>query len=84
MKVVSVRVDEETKAKMDLYKDVNWSEVIRRAIKARIEVEERLRRRIDRAKALKASEDMERLRAKTSGKWSGAEEIRKWREKRRW
>lgn len=83
MRVVSVRVDEETKAKMDLYKDVNWSEVIRRAIKARVEVEERLRSRIDRARALKASEDMERLRAKTSGKWSGVEEIRKWREERR-
>lgn len=83
MKVVSVRVDEETKAKMDLYKDVNWSEVIRRAIKARVEVEERLHSRIDRARALKASEDMERLRAKTSGKWSGVEEIRKWREERR-
>jgi len=82
MTVVSVRVDDETKRKMDSYKDVNWSEVIRRAIRARVEVEKRLRRQIDRARALRASEDMERLRAKTSGKWSGVEEIRRWREER--
>jgi len=83
MKVVSVKVDDETKAKMDLYKDINWSEVVREAIEGRIEIEEMLRRRIDRARALKASEDMDRLRSKTSGKWSGVEEIRKWREARR-
>lgn len=83
MKVVSVRVDEKTKAQMDLYRDVNWSEVVRRAIQNRVEVEARLRGKMDRARALRAAEDMERLRAKTSGKWSGVEEIRRWRETRR-
>ena len=83
LKVVSVKVDEETKAKMDTLKDINWSEVIRRIVKERVETEERLRRKIDRARALRASEDMERLRAKTSGRWSGVEEIRRWREARR-
>lgn len=83
MKVVSLRVDEKTKARMDLYKDVNWSEVLRRAIQSRVEVEARLRAKIDRARAMRAAEDMERLRAKTSGKWSGTEEIRRWREARR-
>jgi len=83
VKVVSVRVDEKTKAQMDLYRDVNWSEVVRRAIQNRVEVEARLRGKMDRARALRAAEDMERLRAKTSGKWSGVEEIRRWRETRR-
>jgi hypothetical protein len=75
-------VDDETMRRMDSYRDVDWSEVIRRAIRARVEVEERMRRRIDRVKALKASEDMERLRAKTPGRWSGVEEVRKWRKTR--
>ena len=81
--VVSVRVNEETKAKMDALRDISWSEIIRRAIEGRIETEERLRKQIDGARALRASEDMERLRAKTSGRWSGVEEIRRWREARR-
>ena len=81
--MVSVKVDEETKEKMDALKDVNWSEVIRRSIRERIETEEMLRRRIDRARAEKASDDMEKIRAKTSGKWSGVGEIRKWRETRK-
>jgi len=80
LKVVRLTVDEETKAQMDLYKDVNWSEVLRRVVQSRVEVEARLRAKIDRARALRAAKDMERLRAKTSGKWSGTEEIRRWRE----
>ena len=83
LRVVSFKVDEETKAKMDALKDVNWSEVIRRAVKEKVETEERLRQKIDRARALRASEDMERLRSKTSGRWSGVEEIRRWRVARR-
>jgi len=83
LKVVRLRVDEKTKAQMDLYKDVDWSEVLRRAIQSTVEVEARLRAKIDRARAVRAAEDMERLRAKTSGKWSGTEEIRRWREARR-
>ncbi len=33
MVIISVRIDEEIKKKMDLYKDINWSEVARDAIK---------------------------------------------------
>lgn len=65
---------------MDRY--VKWVNVIREAIKRRIEVEEMMRGEIDRARALKASEDIERLRSKSTGRWSGVEEIRKWRELR--
>lgn len=80
MAIICVRIDEETKAKMDLYKNINWSEVVRDAIRRRVEIEENLRRKeFDVPRALRASENMERLRAKTTGEWSGVTEIRKWR-----
>lgn len=82
MKVVSVKVDDNIKAKMEKFKDVNWSEVIRKAIIERIEFEESLRTEIDKRRAHHASEQMEKLREKTTGKWNGVEEIRKWRELR--
>ena len=82
MKVVSVKVDDYTKAKMEKLREVNWSEVIRRAIMERIELEESLHTEIDKRRAIHASEEMEKIRQKTSGKWSGVEEIRKWRELR--
>lgn len=75
-------MDEKTKAKMGRYKDVKRNEAIRDSIERRMEIEEGIRSGIDKKRALKASEDMKRLRTKSSGKWSGAEEIRKWREAR--
>jgi len=81
-KTVSVKVDEETKSKMELFSDVNWAEVIRSAIKRRLEIEEDIRKPINKARALRASKHMLKIKSKTSGKWSGTEEIRKWREYR--
>jgi len=81
MKAGSFRLDEETKAKMGRYKDVNGNEAIRDTIERRMEIEEGLRGGIDKKRALKASEDMKRLRSKSSGRWSGVEEIRRWRER---
>ena len=80
-KTVSVKVDEETKSKMEHFGDVNWAEVIRVAIKRRLEVEEDMHKPIDKAKAIKASKHMLKIKSKTSGKWGGVEEIRKWRER---
>jgi hypothetical protein len=37
----------------------------------------------DRARALRAAKDMNRLREKSKRGWSGAQEIRKWRELRK-
>lgn len=82
MKVVSVKVDDETKKKMESFPDINWSEVVRKSIRRRLEMEEALRKGIDRKRALKAAMSMDKLRKRTSGRWSGAEEIRKWRERR--
>lgn len=37
----------------------------------------------DKARMLKAARDMDRLRVKSKRGWSGAEEIRRWREQRK-
>ena len=81
MKAESFRLGEETKVKMERYKDINRNEAIRDTIERRMEIEEGLRGGIDKDRALKASEDMKRLKSKSSGKWSGVEEIRRWRER---
>ncbi len=85
MVVITVRVDNELKAKMKKYKHVNWSEVVRKALTERLMVEEDLgaKQSINMDLLLKAVSDQDHLRAKTTGRWSGAEEIRKWRELRR-
>jgi hypothetical protein len=68
---VTVAVPEELKKKMEHVPDVNWSEVARKAF------EEAVKRR----EMTEAAEAMDRLRESTklSG-WSGAREIRKWRD----
>ncbi|MFY3740038.1 MAG: hypothetical protein HMLIMOIP_000463 [Candidatus Nitrosomirales archaeon] len=38
---------------------------------------------INKKRANRASKHMLKIKSKTSGKWSGVEEIRKWRDKRR-
>ena len=81
-RTISVKVDEETKSRMEFFSDVNWAEVIRSAIKRRLELEEDMRKPINKARAIKASKHMLKIKSKTSGKWSGVEEIRKWREGR--
>lgn len=83
MKVVSVRVDERTKAIMESFSDINWSEVVRERIQERLRIEERLRRGIDRRRAIKAAAGMDAIREKMSGRWNGAREVRKWRDLRR-
>jgi len=71
---VTVTVPEGLKKKMEQVPGVNWSEVAREAF------EDTIRRKQMR----EAAETMDRLResVKTSD-WSGAREIRKWRDTRR-
>jgi predicted transcriptional regulator len=85
MAIVTVRVDSELKNRMDRFRHINWSEVIRRAIIERIALEEALTssRVIDVKRLEEAIIDQDRLRSKTTGRWLGAEEIRKWRDLRR-
>ena len=84
MNGVSFKVDSKLKKKMQQYKDINWSEILREVVKKRIKIEEELRNHeIDLALAIKASAEIDKLRKKSDGTWNGAEEIRKWREIRR-
>ena len=83
MKVVSFRVDEVTQSRMEAAADVNWSEVLRAAIRGRLQAEEDLRKGLNRRRALRAAKGMNAIRARMSGRWSGSKEIRRWRDLRR-
>jgi hypothetical protein len=68
---VTITLPEELKREMNKRKGTNWSEIARKAFEEAIREEE----------MSKAAEGIDRLRA--SGKapgWSGAKEIRKWRD----
>lgn len=75
MTVITVRVDEETKNLMGSI-DVNWSEVVRSAIRKRIEEEKRR----NLAKAVLINEE---LRRPSRGEEKAEEIIRRFRDERR-
>ena len=80
--IISVRVPKELREKMRKFSYVNWSEVVREAIKMRIEVEERRQRKV------RAARDMDRIRDKIlrlygATNYDSSEVIRYWRELRR-
>lgn len=78
MPIITVRVEEDLKKKMEHLKEVNWSEVTRRAIEEKIrEIE--LWQPLDTDRAKKAAKDSDELRRKVTG-WNSTEEIRKWRQ----
>lgn len=72
MTMISVRVDEELRRRMRGYPSVNWSDFIRESIEEKIREEE----------MRAAAETMDRLAEKTTGDWSGAQEVRRWRDRR--
>jgi len=73
MPVISVRVDDELKKKMDKYKYINWSEIIRTEI---VKIIERLEGR-NLAEALLINEKLRRKSTTDTTKI-----IREWRERR--
>src|SRR3989442_11226494 len=80
VKVVSVKVDDDRRGRMDGLRDLNWSEVVRTAIQRRLEAEEALRKPVDRARAKLAGRAIDRLRQSLpAGDYDLANEIRKWR-----
>ena len=84
MAIITIRIDEKLKKKMEKLKHINWSEVVRQAISNMIEKESvNSGRKINFERVMSAAKEQDRIRAKTSGSWSGVEEIRKWREPRR-
>lgn len=82
MSTVSVRVDEQTKALMDLHEEINWSAVLRQAIqKKSTEIEEK---KIDAAMARNAIKTMDLLRQRHKSKHEETIGlIRQWRQKRK-
>jgi metal-responsive CopG/Arc/MetJ family transcriptional regulator len=82
MEVVSIRVDEQLKRRMERLGQVNWSEVIRTAISVKVQEEERRERRIVPESLMRAKGLTDKLRRPSRG-WSSVEEIRKWRNQRR-
>ncbi len=75
MPSVIVRVDPELKKRMKRFSYINWSEVIRQAILAKLEeLEQR-----NLAEALLINE---KLRKKAPEGWDSARVIREWRRKR--
>lgn len=75
--IVTVRVDDATKRKMERLRGVNWSEVARAAFVERIQ-EAEFWKPADVAGMRKAAEEMDRLRRKVEG-WDSTDEIRRWR-----
>lgn len=82
MVVVSVRVDEELKRRMNRLPHINWSAVIRQSITERVREEEVKQRRVDPQLLLEAAELTDEIRRPSPG-WSSTEEIRKWRQSRK-
>ncbi len=86
MEVISAKIDRKTKEKMKRFSDVNWSEVIRKAIAGRIREEELKSRKypLDKDELAKAAKMTDLVRAKHFAEgWSSVEEIRKWRDARK-
>lgn len=73
--VISVRVSEEVKRRMERLKHINWSEVVRKAIMKVLEEEEG--RSLAKAVLLN-----EKVRKKAPEGWDSTEVIRYWREHR--
>ncbi len=75
MPVVTVRVDEETKRRMERLAHINWSGVIREAIHRVLDAEGS--RNLARAVLLN-----ERSLIRPRAGWRGVDEIRRWRGRR--
>lgn len=75
MKILTVKVDEELRERMKKLRYVNWSEVIRGAIRKKIEEEDGR----DIAEAVLINE---RLRRVAPRGWDSAKVIREWRSRR--
>jgi len=75
MRVITIRLDEETENAMKTVKGVNWSEVLRRRIR---EVSRRHSRQ-NKVKALLASQELSRKPAKG---YDSTKTIRRWRDRK--
>ena len=79
MPVITLRVDDQLKRKMEQFREINWSEVARKAIEQKIS-ENELWQPIDLGLLNDASKDADSLRRSAKG-WDSTSEIRRWRER---
>ncbi|HZW56738.1 MAG TPA: hypothetical protein VFF30_10665 [Nitrososphaerales archaeon] len=79
MPVITLRVDDRLKSKMEKLRQINWSEVARRAIEEKI-AEAELWQPVDIGLLKEASDDTDSLRRTAKG-WNSTAEIRRWRER---
>lgn len=82
MEIISTKVKKETREKMRKLSYINWSEVIREMLNARIKEEEEKSRTINRNLISEAARLAADVRKKTEG-WDSTKEIRKWRDQTR-
>jgi len=82
-KSINVKIDENMYDSMTKHEEVNWSGVVRTAIKNKLEQLET--KKFDKELAMKAFKHLEKIRESRifSGGKSGTELIREWRDKRR-
>jgi len=73
MSNITIRIPKDLKSKMEQCKGINWSEVARKAF------EEAARREEIQC----AAAAIDKLRMESTVEWSGAKEIRKWRDAER-
>ena len=79
--IISLRIDGGVREQMKRHPHINWSAILRKALLLELEK----LHTVDKARALKALEDAEKIRKSKvfdSGR-TGAEIIREWRDKRR-
>jgi hypothetical protein len=79
MPVITLRVNDRIKRKMEELREVNWSEVARQAIEQKIS-EAELWHPVNTALLKEASDDTDSLRRSVKG-WNSTSEIRRWRER---
>jgi len=85
MAQLTIRMPDRLKKQMKRFREVNWSEVTRKAIEARILLEMTRRRKERHAmiEAAKRQDEIARILAsRYRGPWSGVEVIRHWRRSR--
>jgi len=73
MASITVRIPEQLKKDMAKIRDVNWSEILRRAIEQELK----------RTRMQEASRTIDELKAKSKIEWDSVKVIRQWRDKRR-
>ncbi|HLE46249.1 MAG TPA: hypothetical protein VI915_04625 [Thermoplasmata archaeon] len=82
MRIVRAKIDDELKRRMDRFPDVNWSEVIRNALRDRVHAEEVRRTPIDRERAIQAARWIDAFRRSLPpSDFDSTKEIRKWRDR---